>query len=108
MTTAPPLKSPWGMAGSLPPLGLAYVAAALQKNGYKVEIFDNYLLQRPIEEVKSELKKRASRNSWHNLQFIELFALYRNGKGGQRSSSVLQSRSGWSASVVYASNNVTS
>ena len=59
MTTAPPLKSPWGMAGRLPPLGLAYVAAALQKNGYQVEIFDNYLLQRPIDEVKTELKKRA-------------------------------------------------
>jgi anaerobic magnesium-protoporphyrin IX monomethyl ester cyclase len=59
MTTAPPLKSPWGMAGKLPPLGLAYVAAALEKNGYQVEIFDNYLLERPIEEVRLEVKKRA-------------------------------------------------
>ena len=59
MTTAPPLKSPWGMAGKLPPLGLAYVAASLQKNGHQVEIFDNYLMQRPIEEVKSELKNHA-------------------------------------------------
>lgn len=59
LTPAPPLKSPWGMAGKLPPLGLAYVAAALEKNGHQVEIFDNYLLQRPIQEVKSELKKRA-------------------------------------------------
>ena len=45
MTTAPPLKSPWGMAGKLPPLGLAYVAAALEKNGFHVEILDNYLLE---------------------------------------------------------------
>ncbi len=59
LTTAPPLKSPWGMAGKLPPLGLAYVAAALQKNGHQVEIIDNYLLQKPIEEVKLELKTRA-------------------------------------------------
>ncbi len=59
MTTAPPEKSPWGMAGKLPPLGLAYVAAALEKNDFQVEIFDNYLLERPIEEVKSEVKKRA-------------------------------------------------
>ena len=58
MTTAPPEKSPWGMAGKLPPLGLAYVAAALEKNGYPVEIFDNYLLERPIEEVKVEVGKR--------------------------------------------------
>jgi anaerobic magnesium-protoporphyrin IX monomethyl ester cyclase len=58
MTTAPPEKSPWGMAGKLPPLGLAYVAAALEKSGYPVEIYDNYLLERPIEEVKAEIKKR--------------------------------------------------
>ncbi len=49
MTTAPPEKSPWGMAGKLPPLGLAYVAAVLEKNGFSVEIYDNYLLERPIE-----------------------------------------------------------
>ena len=59
MTTAPPLKSPWGMAGRLPPLGLAYVAAVLEKNGFQVEIYDNYLLERPIEEVKSEIRKRS-------------------------------------------------
>ncbi len=58
MTTAPPEKSPWGMAGKLPPLGLAYVAAALEKSGFIVEIYDNYLLERPIEEVKAEIKKR--------------------------------------------------
>ncbi len=58
MTTAPPEKSPWGMAGKLPPLGLAYVAAVLEKSGYPVEIYDNYLLERPIEEVKVEIKKR--------------------------------------------------
>jgi radical SAM superfamily enzyme YgiQ (UPF0313 family) len=58
LTTAPPEKSPWGMAGKLPPLGLAYVAAALEKSGYHVEIYDNYLTERPIEEVKAEIKKR--------------------------------------------------
>jgi anaerobic magnesium-protoporphyrin IX monomethyl ester cyclase len=47
------------MAGRLPPLGLAYVAAVLEKNGFQVEIYDNYLLERPIEEVKSEIKKRS-------------------------------------------------
>ena len=59
MTTAPPEKSPWGMAGRLPPLGLAYVAAALEKSGFQVEIYDNYLLERSIEEVKSEIRKRS-------------------------------------------------
>lgn len=59
MTTAPPSKSPWGMPGKLPPLGLAYVAAALERNGFQIEIFDNYLLERPIEEVKLEVEKRS-------------------------------------------------
>ncbi|MGA2681183.1 MAG: radical SAM protein [Candidatus Bathyarchaeia archaeon] len=59
MTTAPPEKSPWGVAGRLPPLGLAYVAASLEKSGFQVEIYDNYLLERPIEEVKSEIRKRS-------------------------------------------------
>jgi len=36
----------------LPPLGLAYVAAALEKSGFKVEVFDNYLLNKPIDDVK--------------------------------------------------------
>jgi radical SAM superfamily enzyme YgiQ (UPF0313 family) len=36
---------------------LAYVAAVLEKNGHQVEVYDNYLLERPIEEVKSEIKK---------------------------------------------------
>ena len=58
MTTPLPEKSPWGMAGKLPPLGLAYVASALIKNGYQVEIYDNYLLGHPIEEVKEEIRKR--------------------------------------------------
>ncbi len=68
MTTALPEKSPWGMAGKLAPLGLAYVAAALEKNGYLVEIYDNYLLERPIEEVKAEIRKAATRNCGYNLQ----------------------------------------
>ena len=58
MTTTLPEKSPWGMAGKLAPLGLAYIAAALEKNSYPVDIYDNYLLERPIEEVKSEIGKR--------------------------------------------------
>ena len=58
MTTAPPIKSPWGMAGRLPPLGLAYVAAVLEKDGFQVEILDNYLLETPIDQLKLEIRKR--------------------------------------------------
>lgn len=43
----------------LPPLGLSYVAAALEKAGFKVEMLDNYLLRKSIDEVK-EIVKRAS------------------------------------------------
>lgn len=57
MTTAPPVKSPWGVPGKLPPLGLAFVAASLEKAGYQVAILDNYNLKKPIEEVKKELKR---------------------------------------------------
>jgi radical SAM superfamily enzyme YgiQ (UPF0313 family) len=58
MTTTLPEKSPWGMAGKLAPLGLAYVAAALEKGGFQVEIYDNYLLGQPIETAKEEIRKR--------------------------------------------------
>jgi anaerobic magnesium-protoporphyrin IX monomethyl ester cyclase len=57
MTTAPPAWSPWGAAHRIPPLGLAYVAAALEKGGFEVEILDNYMLNKPIEDVKLEVKR---------------------------------------------------
>jgi len=57
MTTAPPVKSPWGLSRRFPPLGLAYVAAALEKGGFQVEILDNYLLEKPIDYVKLEVKR---------------------------------------------------
>jgi len=40
-------------------LGLAYVAASLEKAGFKVEVLDNYLLEKPIDEVKKEVKRRS-------------------------------------------------
>ena len=57
MTTAPPKSSPWGQGRRHPPLGVAYIAAALEKEGYQVEILDNYLLKKPINEVKLEIKR---------------------------------------------------
>ena len=57
MTTAPPIKSPWGVPARVPPLGLAYVAAALEKAGFQVEILDNYQLKKPIDYVKLETKR---------------------------------------------------
>jgi len=57
MTTAPPEKSPWGAANRIPPLGLAYIAAVLEKEGFEVEILDNYMLNKPIEDVKLQVKK---------------------------------------------------
>jgi anaerobic magnesium-protoporphyrin IX monomethyl ester cyclase len=57
MTPAPPIKSPWGVPKVLPPLGLAYVAAALEKGGFQVQMLDNYQLRKSIDYVKLEIKK---------------------------------------------------
>ena len=57
MTTAPPEKSPWGIANRVPPLGLAFVAAALEKDGFQVEMLDNYLLNKPIGDVKQTVRR---------------------------------------------------
>ena len=57
MTTHPPKDSPWGLGRRFPPLGLAYVAGALEKAGFEVEVIDNYLLKKSLEEVKQEIKR---------------------------------------------------
>jgi radical SAM superfamily enzyme YgiQ (UPF0313 family) len=57
MTTAPPSNAPWILGRKLPPLGLAYVGAALEKGGYQVEILDNYLMKKSIDEVKQTIAR---------------------------------------------------
>lgn len=57
MTTAPPLNSPWGMPMKLPPLGLAYVAASLERAGFEVRIVDNYVLNLPVDRIKQVVKQ---------------------------------------------------
>jgi anaerobic magnesium-protoporphyrin IX monomethyl ester cyclase len=59
MTTAPPKKSPWGPANRVPPLGLAYIAAALEKGGFQVKILDNYLLNLSTDYVKLKIRRLA-------------------------------------------------
>jgi len=59
MTTAPPVKSPWGVPARIPPLGLAYVAASLEKAGFQVEMLDNYQLNEPIDYVKQAIQRLA-------------------------------------------------
>ena len=54
---APPTKSPWYIGQKVPPLGLAYVAAALEKKGFHVEIVDNYLLEKPIDYIKQIVRR---------------------------------------------------
>jgi len=58
MTTAPPTKGPWIHGRLFLPLGLAYVAASLEKAGFQVEVLDNYLLEKSIDDVKLEVKQR--------------------------------------------------
>jgi anaerobic magnesium-protoporphyrin IX monomethyl ester cyclase len=57
MTTAPPANSPWGVPMRLPPLGLAYVAGALEKAGFPVEMLDNYLLEKSIDDIKQTVRR---------------------------------------------------
>ncbi len=52
MTTAPPQNGAWYLGKRLPPIGLMYVAAALEKAGFQVQMLDNYLAKKPISEVK--------------------------------------------------------
>jgi anaerobic magnesium-protoporphyrin IX monomethyl ester cyclase len=57
MTPAPPASGPWIHGRKYVPIGLAYVAAAVEKAGFQVAMLDNYMMQKPIEEVKAELRK---------------------------------------------------
>jgi anaerobic magnesium-protoporphyrin IX monomethyl ester cyclase len=57
MTTAPPENAPWILGRKFPPLGLSYVAGALEKAGFQVQMLDNYLQKKPIEEVKAYVKQ---------------------------------------------------
>ena len=47
-----PVGSPWGLSKMLPPLGLMYIAAVLEKHGFDVKIFDNYLFNKPVNHIK--------------------------------------------------------
>ena len=57
MTTAPPEKDTWYHGKRLPPIGLMYIAGALEKAGYSVEMLDNYLANKPLEEVKQIIRQ---------------------------------------------------
>ncbi len=57
MTTAPPENGAWILGKRLPPIGLMYVAAALEKAGFIVHMLDNYLTKKPTAEVKELITK---------------------------------------------------
>lgn len=57
MTTAPPLHSPWGISGRLPPLGLSFVAASLEKADFKVQMLDNYNIRKPLKQIKEQVRR---------------------------------------------------
>ena len=79
MTTIPPENSPWGIPAKLPPLGLSYVAGALEKAGFEVQMLDNYQMRTTIDFVKQEVQKRKADHSRHNLRFSHLPPSSRNG-----------------------------
>ena len=57
MTTAPPENSAWYHGKRLPPIGLMYVAAALEKAGFPVQMLDNYLMNKSSSELKEYITK---------------------------------------------------
>jgi radical SAM superfamily enzyme YgiQ (UPF0313 family) len=57
MTTAQYSKSPWGLSRKIPPIGLAFIAAALEREGFEVKIIDNYLLGEPLDAIKQTIKE---------------------------------------------------
>jgi radical SAM superfamily enzyme YgiQ (UPF0313 family) len=57
MTTAPPENGAWYLGKRLPPIGLMYVAAALEKAGFEVQMLDNYLMKKPTSEIKEIVAK---------------------------------------------------
>ena len=63
MTTAPPENGAWYLGKRLPPIGLMYVAAALEKAGFKVQMLDNYLMKKSTEEIK-QLITKLTLESW--------------------------------------------
>lgn len=52
-----PPESPWGFSRRLPPLGLTYIASTLEKAGFQVNIYDNCLMRKSVNEIKNEVKK---------------------------------------------------
>jgi radical SAM superfamily enzyme YgiQ (UPF0313 family) len=57
MTTAPPENGAWILGKKLPPIGLMYVASALEKAGFEVQMLDNYLMKKPTQEVAELVAK---------------------------------------------------
>jgi radical SAM superfamily enzyme YgiQ (UPF0313 family) len=57
MTTAPPDNGAWILGKKLPPIGLMYVASALEKAGFEVQMLDNYLMKKPTQEVSELVAK---------------------------------------------------
>ena len=57
MTTAPPENGAWYLGKRLPPIGLMYVAAALEKAGFAVQMLDNYLMKKPVQEIQQLVTK---------------------------------------------------
>lgn len=52
---------------SIYPVGLGYIASALQKNDIDVEIFDIFILKFSLDEVRNELLKRETSPDWFGI-----------------------------------------
>ena len=90
MTTAPPENSAWYLGKRLPPIGLMYVAAALEKAGFEVQMLDNYLMKKPVSELKQLVTSLNPKIVGITCGSATYTTLHRNCKSNQRGSSRMQ------------------
>ena len=54
----PPRRGMWDIGLGVPPMGLAYIAASLRKNGYSVQILDAYVLGWTWKQLQTWISNR--------------------------------------------------
>ena len=53
----PPRRHPLEQSLTVPPLGLAYIAASLERNGHEVEIWDAYIERWTWTKLQRRLRR---------------------------------------------------
>ena len=62
-----PLLQKRGNHPLFPPLGLAYMAAVLEQNGFEVKIFDCPVCELDHEKLRSRIRQLPTHDGWYRL-----------------------------------------